>query len=469
MKRISVLSFIFLMGIFPFIYAQKDYSAIIGTWEGFLKLPTGDSLSIVLSVEPSDDSVHVEMDSPDQYTYGIAVSNFSFNENSVHFTSSPSISFKGTLIDSLRQISGDFTQFGRKFDLSFAEIPARKKLSRPQTPQPPFDYFIDDKIVINDKEKGRPVITGTLTAPKDSLPKALLILISGSGWQDRDETIMGHKPFWVIADYLTRQGYAVFRYDDLPQAIFVNSTTLDFVDYVNLIIEFLKEKSEFNTIPIGLLGHSEGALVACITAAENKEIDFVISMGGVAQPFKDILLSQAKISAKMSGFSQEEIEQTLNMSKEIYDVMEKAKDRDAAMKKINGLYDQWTNGMSDLQKERYNLTDKAIFSMKQTLYSPWFFSIFKLKPEKYLRKIKCPVYAMNGEKDSQVPAENVWLIQKYLKQNPLNRFDIFPGLNHLFQEATTGLWDEYGDIEQTISPVVLENILEWLENRSLKP
>ncbi len=469
------LYFIFISLIFTlilFIYSEtliaqsvNSNNSIVGIWKGILHASPRDSLSIILVVENCGDSVKVVLDSPDQYVTDIPVTSFSFIDDTLSFkAASLFVSFRGIYSRDEDAIKGAFIQGRKKMSLSFCRTSDRLLIVRPQTPIPPYDYVVEPDIVFNDPKSGLPLIMGTLTYPENKNPKGTVIMISGSGWQDRDESILGHKPFLVIADYLTRNGYAVFRYDDFPKYQFVNSTTYDFAENVTMIIDSLKVCSKFDLGKIGLLGHSEGGLVAFIVASQNPEIEFVISMAGVAETLKETLLFQNRIALSKMDYSEEEIKSSLINSGKTFTLVEKSKNVDKASEQMDLLFSELSKNMTDSLKVRYNSTPQDFLRIKQKLLSPWFYQLFKINPKDYIRKIDCPVYALNGEYDLQVNFQkNLPLIEQYLKKNPCNKIEMLPKMNHLFQEAVTGYYDEYGKIEQTIAPEVLSKIIEWLE------
>lgn len=462
--NILILSLSFLILFSSF--ANQLYSQSLPVekcWEGYLKVAQNDSLKLGLALTFQNDSlIGAEFDSPDQYVYGIKTSSYKIVNDTLKVISKQiGAHFMGVLNENGDYV-GIFTQRNSKFNLSLLSIPERSILNRPQEPKSPYLYS-ENQLVIKD-DLGFPLIKGTLTYPSKPL-KATLILISGSGWQDRDETILGHKPFKVIADYLSNNGYAVFRYDDRLQSLFATSTTFDFVSDVQLIVNYFKTEPQHQDHKIGLLGHSEGGLVAFMAAAENPDIDFVISMAGCGEHFSKIILYQAEIHAKNEGLTDQEVEETLKISNKIYQMLAKEDSPKLAIEKFHKIVSDYTQKMSLDQKKRLGLTDSDILIKRSTISSPWFMTLFKIYPEKYLKKIDVPVYALNGEKDLQVNyATNLPIIQKRLsKKSPLNKIESIPNLNHLFQECETGLLDEYGKIEQTIDPKVLDRILLWLD------
>ena len=464
MKKTPLL-ILLLISCLNLSHAQQPITEITGTWEGHIHITKKDSLALVISIEIQGDSVVAELDSPDQYAFGMTIEQYSYSHDTLKLKMGQlGASYQGVLNRESGEIEGTFTQNRKHFSLNLQKIAQRLVVNRPQTPQPPFDYDIKDEVITLEKGEKKALIRGTLTTPANQSPKALVILISGSGWQDRNETIFLHKPFWVIADYLTTNNYAVFRFDDLPMAQYNQTTTSDMADYMGLLVKYFAEKDEFKGIQIGLLGHSEGGLIACMSAAKYKEIDFAISMAGIAEHISEVLLYQVEKMVQHSGFSDEEVANTLLYSQELYTIIEKSKSKEKAIQAISNYFDYKALTMNDADKQRYGFTDEDIFAKKQQLSSVWMYNIFKINPLKHIRSMHCPLYALNGEKDTQVAAAtNIPLMQKYKKKNELDKFEIFPNLNHLFQKADSGMVDEYGKIEQTISPVVLKKLGEWLD------
>lgn len=463
MKQLFQIGTILILSI---LFVTKNSIAqqnVTGIWKGYLHTTASDSLTIVIEVIAENDSVRVELDSPDKYSFENIADHFSFSGDTFHFRIS-NIKYDGILDVHQQRISGTFIEGKFKAPLTFERTEKRDLLIRPQKPIPPFDYHIDDQISIYDPAAQQVVVNGTLTCPKSAPPKATVVLISGTGWQDRDETLFGHKPFWVIADDLTKKGYAVFRYDDLPQALFVKSSTYDFAKYLDMIIDHLKKDERCKSSPIGLLGHSEGSMIAFISASKNRNINFVISLAGVAQPYKEITLFQLEKYAMKDELEEAEKEKMLKIYRPIYEIIEKSKDNKEALKELGAYFDQLAKELTEEEKVKYNLTPKEMLGIRGMPLSSWAYNLYKIDAKRNISKTKCPIYALNGEMDTQVPYQNnLPLFQEYAKKNPLNRFESFPGLNHLFQKCETGMIDEYGKIEETISPEVLRKIGEWLD------
>lgn len=458
MSRFFATLFFYLLA---FVASAQNIS---GYWQGTLHVSKTDSLTIGMMVDMDDDTLRVVMDSPDQYYMDIATNSSKWEDSTLSWkVKDIGASFSGKLSSDGQIITGTFQQNG-KLPLTFGRGHERKFIRRPQTPQPPYPYSEED-IHIKDKSHRYNLINGTLTMPVRA-PKALVILITGSGWQDRDESLMGHKPFLLIADHLTRQGYAVFRYDDFPRAVFAKSTTFDFADGTTLIIDSLTRRTDLKGIPLGLLGHSEGSMVAEIVAAGDQRVDFIISLGGVAQKTTDVLLYQLRvISEADSTLTPDEIDNSVKLSDQLYQTLLKAKNEKEAAKVLNQKWEQICSRLTSEEQERYGFTPQRKAAAIQQLVSPWFFTFIHFDPKPHIRKMKCPVLALGGEKDLQVDVKaNNALFAKYLRKNPQHRFESITGANHMLQPCTTGSPNEYGDIEETMKPEVLDIITEWLDS-----
>ena len=461
MKRILIYTII--------VFAATAVSAqeIAGYWEGKIAISKKDSLTIGVQVEYRNDTLYVEMDSPDQYYVGAQASDIRFQDSTLSFrVSNIGLSFSGKYDAVTATFQGECVQHKIHLPCTLARGATRKVFRRPQTPTPPYPYHTED-ITFKNRAGKYPLILGTLTLP-DSTPKALVVFISGSGWQDRDESICGHKPFAVLADTLTKAGYATFRYDDLPTAVFRKSTTYDFADAVELILDSLLLRPDLKYVKTGLLGHSEGSLVAFMVAAEDPRIQFTIHLGGVAQPFDEILLYQNIALSKASNtLSDKQIEYSTKINKDIYQIIKKSKDKDQCLSKLETYWDKITAQLSEEEKIKFNLTPEGKIKLLQTFSSPWYFTLFHIDPIPYLKKVKMPVLAISGEKDLQVEAVAAQKnMRKYLKDKyhfDLNTFTILKGDNHLLQPCTTGSIEEYGEIETTIDPLALDEIVGWLD------
>jgi len=455
MKRI--LSLIILLGVFYCVFPQTTQS-----WSGYLKPSPKDSIKIVVNLHFENEALtKVTLDSPDQMAYGFKATKFSLHNDTLQFAIlSLSASFQGVVQEG-ELISGIFLQNGTKMPLNLQPKQPELPPNRPQTPQPPFPY-LEEEINMND-HNGEPNIKGTFTLPEDGKIKATLILITGSGWQDRDETIFDHKPFKVIADFLTRNGYAVYRYDDLPGKVFANATTLDFEKNVQTIVAYFQQDKRTKNQPIGLLGHSEGGLITFMAAANNPSINFIISLAGSSEKMNDVLVYQFGELFRLAGYNDQAIKEILKMHKQVNQLFEKAKDAKDAKVKFEKFVAEYQKKWDAEKRVRYNFTSNESNQMLQVRSSPWFLAVMKINAAEYIKKIKCPVLAVNGEKDLQVYHKtNLAIIEQNLPKKTVRKIVSYPHLNHLFQTCETGAMIEYGRTEETISPKVLEDILLWL-------
>jgi hypothetical protein len=283
-----------------------------------------------------------------------------------------------------------------------------------------------------------------------------VVLITGSGPQDRDETLLGHKPFLVLSDYLTRRGIAVLRADDRGTAKstgdFAAATTADFATDTEAGISYLKTRPEIDPHKIGLIGHSEGGIIAPMIAARNPDVAFIVMMAGSGVRGDDILVEQTEAIEEASGKSHEEAVKDATKEREVLNLVETEKDEAVLDKDLK-------------EKLSGDMPEAQAGATIKILSSPWFRYFLTYDPAVALRKVKCPVLAIGGEKDTQVPVkENLPAIRAALEQGGNKHFEVdeLPGLNHLFQTAKTGSPTEYSAIEETISPVALEKIGKWI-------
>jgi len=353
---------------------------------------------------------------------------------------------------------------------------AQQNNNRPQTPKPPFNYNIDS--VEYDNADKTVHLAATLTYPKAKGPFAVVVLITGSGLQDRDETIFNHKPFAVIADYLTNNGIAVLRVDDRmmgkSKGDVNNVTSADFANDVNTSIDYLLTRKEIDKKHIGLIGHSEGGIIAPMVAAKRKEVDFIIMWGAPVIGGKATNIEQNIHGLKLAKINDSSIQVFLKLYDAITAKTEQYKKGDDTRIIIQPLFDDWKKQQDSITLKSLYVKDS--FLLGQNVYSmfdlffknQWMRYFITYKPVEDLKKVKCSVLAINGEKDTQVDAnKNLALINKILKESGNKDFQTisFPSLNHLLQTCTTGELSEYAKIEETISPTVLEKIKDWITKR----
>lgn len=340
--------------------------------------------------------------------------------------------------------------------------------NRPQEPKEPFSYTSENITFINYSADSIP-LAGTLTLPKDLKNPPVAILISGSGPQDRNEELLGHKPFLVLADYLTNHGIGVLRYDDRgvgeSKGDFTTATTFDFATDVEAAIAYLKSRNDVDTSKIGLIGHSEGGIIAPMVASKSKDVAFIILLAGPAVNGAEILLSQSRKAGELAGTPQAFLDENEKLASIIYDIIRANTEEEILKTNItNALNDYKTN--NPLSPLVPHITPVMIAQQLSILKSDWLCNFIRIEPKDYLEKIKCPVLALNGSKDIQVlPDNNLEGIKKGLANNKDVTIKKLAGLNHLFQTAETGNVQEYGKIEETFAPIALEIIKDWILER----
>ena len=407
--------------------------------------------------------------SPDQGANNIPVSSIGFKDDVLNVESKIiAAKFTGKKNKEQSAFEGEFHQGGAKLPLVLKKTDKITEAARPQTPKPPFPYRSVD--VSYENKTAGVGLTGTLTLPTGKGPFPAVILITGSGAQDRDETILGHKPFLVLADYLTRRGVAVLRVDDRgvggSTGSTKTSTSDDFAGDALSGLAFLKGRTEIDVKKIGLCGHSEGGLIAPIAAARSKDVAFIVLMAGTGLPGSEILETQGQLILKAGGVSESEMKKERDHQKRLIEIITTEKDEKAAEAKLRGAWKEIVAAMPEAERKALDasggsLDEAAIEGVQQRLVS-----VFPhVRPAFHPPYVRCPVLAVNGEKDLQVSAkENLAEIAKALTAggNANVKTVELPGLNHLFQPCKIGSPSEYGSIETTIAPEALKTIGDWI-------
>ncbi len=372
--------------------------------------------------------------------------------------------YDGVLAPDGRRIEGTWRQGALQAALNLTRdaVPAAPR--RPQEPQPPLPYSAEDVTFRN--EAAGLNLAGTLTRPPGEGPHPAVILITGSGTQDRNETVAGHRPFLVLADYLTRRGFAVLRCDDrgagksdMPSGDF---TTRDLAGDTQAAFDFLKGQPGIDGRRIGLTGHSEGGVIAPMVAADNPEVAFVVLMAGTGAPGAQVLESQVELLARAEGKSEAEVRHVAQAEKDVLAAV--LGDGDPAVRRQRAA-ELIRNSLSDDQKKQLPDPEQFIGQQLDALFSPWMQFFLTFDPRPTLARVKCPVLAVGGEKDAQVPAAvHLPLIERAVRDGGNTRVTVklLPGLNHLFQTCGTGAVSEYAAIEETLSPLFLQTVGDWL-------
>jgi hypothetical protein len=437
-------------------YGQTPASPVAGSWEGAfdagaIKLRIG----VAITVKP-DGTLGATMDSPDQGAYDLPLSNVTFADGVLKFALvRANGTFEGRLNATGTEIAGNWTQ-GLAMPLVLKRVEKLTRPSRPQEPKPPFPYVSEDVPIVN--APGQAVLAGTLTRPKGAGPFPAVILITGSGPQNRDEELLGHKPFLVLADHLTRRGIAVLRYDDRgvgrSTGRFATATTADFASDAWAAWQTLSARPDINAKRIGLLGHSEGGLIAPMLAAAHPEIAFVVMLAGPGVTGEQIMLKQAEAIGKASGAPEAAVAANTDLQKQVFAILREETSMDRIAERIGAIPTGSKEASAALVKQSV---------------SPWMRYFALYDPAPALAKVRCPVLAITGELDLQVlPAQNLPAIGAALKQGGNTDHTVLelPGLNHLLQPAKTGLPAEYAQIETTMAPAALDMITAWIQKRT---
>ena len=462
MKAILTLLFTFLTSL---TLTAQD---ITGQWNGALNVQ-GTQLRLVFNITKTDNGFSSTMDSPDQGAKGIPTSTTSFENSILKVTvENLKIDYEGALgKDNI--IVGTFKQGGQSFPMNLSKEKIEKKiLVRPQEPTKPYPYYSED-ITFENKNAGIS-LAGTLTLPKKEGVFPAVVLITGSGPQNRDEELLGHKPFLVLSDYLTKNGIAVLRYDDRGTAMskgdFKTATSADFATDVESAIAYLKTRKEINKKKIGLIGHSEGGLIAPMVASKSKDVAFIVLLAGTGIQGDQILLLQQKLIGKASGVSDVDLQKSELINRKAFDIVKKSTDIGQLKTDLTKYIKQALKDNPNPEKPKEMSDDDFVKLQVEEIANPWMQYFIKYNPEPTLEKVKCPVLALNGEKDLQVPPkENLKAIRTALEKGGNKKVTMkeIPNLNHLFQECKTGSPEEYATIEQTFSPTALTEILKWLQ------
>jgi len=447
--------------------AKKPSNAIAsaeGVWQGALE-GNGMRLRLQLHVSHDDQKQLVAaLDSPEQGVSGLPAIKVSQKDAAFHFEI-PVVTgvYDGTLNPTKTTITGSWTQNGIEQKLNFKRSDQLLELVRPQNPVKPYPYKEEEISFPNGNAKIS--LAGTLTLPRGPGPFPAAILLSGSGPHDRDESIVGHRPFLILADHLTRKGIAVLRFDKRgigkSTGDYASATTEDFAADAEAALSYLKTRKEIHPKRTGLIGHSEGGLVAPLVASRFGDVSWIVLLAGPGLNGEDTLLLQSELILKSSGVDDDQVERTRAFNKQTYALVRQEKDPAALQAKLTDLVQ--SSSMSAM------LPPAALQSQLRVVTSPWFRFFLDYDPVPALQKTLCPVLALTGEKDIQVPArENLPKIQKALQDGGNKDFQAteLPGLNHLFQHAPTGSINEYGSIEETMAPEALNAVSDWVLKHS---
>ena len=464
-------TFIYTLFMLLSIYSTQAQN-LSGYWLGTLSVQ-GQSMRIAFNITKTGDTYTTTMDSPDQKAKGIPTSTISMTPENIKVSiAQMGVTFTGTLKNG-QIIKGTFSQGGLNLPLALTkqEVSTTEN-QRPQHPQKPYPYHSEDVKFKN--KKADISLAGTFTKPKDGKNLPAIILISGSGPQNRDEELMQHKPFLVLADYFTKRGYAVLRYDDRgtfeSEGDFKTATSKDFATDTEAAIEYLKNRTDINPAKIGLMGHSEGGLIAPMVASENTDVAFIVLLAGTGVSGYEVILDQIEAINRANGETEKTITDANYMTKSIFGYLESIQFKQNRKALISDYLTRELDNNPKFSVPENITKEQFIQSQLPQLSSPWMNYFLFYNPQIALSKVTCPVLAINGDKDLQVTSRlNIPKIEQALKRGKTNTYKtmVIPGLNHLFQECTTGSPNEYENITQTFSPKALIAISDWMEQQNL--
>lgn len=443
-------------------------------WAGSVVLPGGAELGFTVTFLREGEQCTATLDIPAQGLVKGPLRDVSCGD-SLRFTLAPPgapasawARFEAPRAEAGDKARGELRQHGHSFDLRMERVLPGEVNQRKQTPKPPFPYAAREVVFETPVDKAK--LAGTLTVPAGDGPHPAVVLITGSGPQDRDETVFGHKPFLVLADHLSRRGFAVLRFDDRGVGASGGSADVTLPESavdVLAAIRFLTSQKDIDAKRIGLIGHSEGGIVAPLAAAKSQQVAFVVLLAGSGVPGRDILSSQMEKIFRAKGLTDAQIAPSLAAQKALLDKLA----ANAAEKELRSALTSLVQAQTQLSGAELPPAqlEEVVTAHLGAMKSKRMRSFVKLDPADALKKLKVPVLALGGTLDLQVPVEqNLPKIEAALSAGGNTDYSVvsLPGLNHLFQAAETGLPDEYAGIEETINPAVLERISTWLRQRA---
>lgn len=436
-----------------------------GTWRSTITR-NGVELRVILHIETTDTGTHAKLDLPDMLASDIPVADLTREGDAVSYTVPASQgSFVGTL-NKDGTITGTWTIPNQDdTTLTFTRDPDNQpaaRPNRPQVPTEPYPYKAEDVTYDNPDADGV-TLAGTLTIPQGDGPFPAAILISGSGPQDRNETVFGHQPFLVLADYLTNHGIAVLRYDDRgineSTGDFSQATSADFATDANAAFAYLSSRPEIDHDAIGFVGHSEGGMIGPIAINDNQKIAFLVMLAGPGTPALQISQSQNRLIALSQGASEESVDKSVALSTKITNAVAQSTSVQDAQQQIRAI-------LTPEALETLGINESQIDFIVAQNTTPWIRYFLKYDPADFLPAVHCPILALNGSLDKQVPAvENLAGLRTLLADHDDVTIKSLPGLNHLFQHAKTGALGEYNDIEETFAPGAMKLIADWINAR----
>jgi pimeloyl-ACP methyl ester carboxylesterase len=461
----------------------------VGLWEGTLDVRT-IKLRMAFKIEKKEDgTLTAKMDSPDQGVKDIAMDEVKLEGKTLTIEFKPGkATYKGDISDDGTTINGNWKQAGLDLPFELKKVEKLTELKRPQEPKKPYPYHEEDVTFENTSAKIK--LAGTFTKPKEGGPFTAVVLVTGSGPQDRDESLLGHKPFLVLADHLTRKGIAVLRFDDRgvgkSEGKHSTATSADFATDAYAAVQYLKTRNDVDAKRIGIAGHSEGGLIAPMVAADHPEdVGFIVLMAGTGLPGDQVLSDQLVAILKAKGLSERDIQLQRDLQRKLITITKAGGESKELAKKLAAAAKEHLDQLPEPDrkivetmsgtlpktgkadgKDKDKKADDDEASAYRRLANPWMITFLNFDPRPVLQRVRCPVLALNGEFDLQVTVkENLPAIGVALKAGNNSRVKLveLPGLNHLFQHTKTGDPGEYGTIEETFAIEAMDAIAEWIK------
>ena len=466
-----ILSALLLITSALTVVAQVPTRNVEGNWLATLEI-AGVKLRIVLKVQKSANGYTAKFDSLDQGATDLPVDSVVLDGNKLSFSAGQfGINYEGTLNEAGDEVSGTFKQGAGSMPLIFKRVAEIPKFNRPQEPKKPYPY--DEQEVSYRNEKDNIKIAGTLTLPRGSGKYPAVLLITGSGSQDRNETVAGHRPFLVLSDHLTRNSIAVLRVDDRgvggTDIGSLSATSENYAEDVLAGVNFLRQRKEIDPKMIGLIGHSEGGMIAPIVATRTNDVSFIVLLAGLGQRGEDVIYTQIELIHRAQGTHVDTTRHTIALARKIHAIVKAETDDKRIEQRINEDIAAYDRTLGDLQKQLFQPAAAGLKTFIPMYKTQWYRYFIMFDPQPVLKNVRVPVLALNGEHDLQVAwKENLDLIGAGLKAGGNQDVTIksFPKLNHLFQNSQTGLLSEYAQIEETIAPEVLKTVSDWILSKT---
>jgi pimeloyl-ACP methyl ester carboxylesterase len=445
---------------------------VVGHWKGTLKAGALE-LRIIFNISKSPQGqLTANMDSPDQGAKGLPIDSVKLDGDKLTLEARRIAgAYQGAISDDGREIKGQWRQAGQTMQLDLVRLEKEPDYTRPQEPTKPYPYD-EQEVTLENKVAGIK-LAGTLTLPRSSTPAPAVVLLTGSGAQDRDESIVGHKPYLVLADYLTRRGIAVLRLDDRgiggSTGSVAQSTSPEFADDALAAIAYLKTVKQIDSRKIGLIGHSEGGMIAALAASRSSDVAFIVMLAGTGVPGEQIILHQGEAIARAIKADEKLIAAGRELQARLFAIAKRDTNLQEAQDEIIKLMLDSPSYKAAPTPEARKALEANVAAQAQAMFTPWFRAFLVFDPAVAMEKVRCPVLALTGEKDLQAdPKQNLPPMAAAFKRAGNNDVTIreLPGLNHLFQHCETGSPTEYGRIEETFAPEAMSTIADWILERT---